>query len=329
MSATGQPLWITEAEVTELLTLREAIDTLAAAHLRYHAGDAANMVRTHATDGTAMLHAVGGILGDVAGTKTWMHTPGGAQPLLVLYAPNDGRVLAVIEAFALGQLRTAGTCGLGTRLLAAPDARTLAILGTGKQALSQVRAIHAVRPIEHVRVFGRAAPRRDAFVSTVQAELGLEATGYDDPAAALQRADVATVITRAAEPFVTATMLPAGIHVNAAGAIVPSRRELAADAVAAFDLIAVDSLPQARKDSGELLAAGAGDDDPFTRTRELGALVADPPRSEDHTRTLLKALGVGIADVAIGAELARRAHAAGAGRPLPSDTPAHDSPQPA
>jgi alanine dehydrogenase len=300
------PLWISEAEVAELLTLAEAIDVLADAHRRYYAGAASNMVRTHATDGTAILHAVGGILGDVAGTKTWMHTPGGAQPLLVLFSPPTGQTIAVIEAFALGQLRTAATCGLGTRLLADPEASTLAILGTGKQALSQVAAIAAVRPITQVRVFGRDARRRGDFVNTIKTQLRLEAIGHDTPAGALDRADIATVITRAQEPFVTAAMLPEQIHVNAAGAIVLSRRELTADAIEAFELIAVDSLPQARKDSGELLAA----EDPWPRTHELGELVVEGTMARNGAkRTLLKALGVGIADVAIGAEIATRAHA--------------------
>jgi len=57
----------------------------------------------------------------VVGTKTWAHTEGGANPLLILFDAANGQLMAVIEAFALGQLRTAAISGLATRWLAAPN----------------------------------------------------------------------------------------------------------------------------------------------------------------------------------------------------------------
>jgi len=47
---------------------------------------------------------------------------------------------ANVEATALGQMRTAAMTGVGTRRLAPEDARCLALIGTGKQALPNAAA---------------------------------------------------------------------------------------------------------------------------------------------------------------------------------------------
>src|SRR5207237_8443297 len=94
------------------------------------------------------------------GTKTWAHTPGGATPLLVLLDATTGALKAVIEAFALGQMRTAAASGVATRWLARKDATEFAMIGPGKQALTQVAAVLAVRTLQRVRVVGRDVERR-------------------------------------------------------------------------------------------------------------------------------------------------------------------------
>src|SRR4051812_20902605 len=128
------------------------------------------MVKTHLAWGDGhTLHAIGGVDGDLVGTKTWAHTAGGANPLLVLWDSESGERRAVIEAFLLGQLRTAAMSGVATRLLADPATTVVAVIGTGKQAGPQVEALRAVLPVEHVRVFSPDAAHREAFADRVDA----------------------------------------------------------------------------------------------------------------------------------------------------------------
>lgn len=321
------PLWIGEDEAAGLLSLEDAIDVLADAYRLQAAGSAASMRRAHLREGDAILHAVGGtIAGDgVTGTKTWAYTPGGASPLLVLFSLADGRVLGVVEAFALGQMRTAATSGLGTRALARDDAATLALLGTGKQALAQARAVACVRPIAGVRLFGRDPGRRAALAERLRDVLGAEVSEHGDVAGAVRGADVVTAITRAAEPLVTADLLEPGMHVNAVGAIVPTRRELDAAAVGRCDVIVADSVAQARDDAGELRAAVDAGALAWERVRGLEAVVDGRPGDVRRPAdiTLFKALGVGLSDVALGAEILRRARPAGAGSSLPARAVVH------
>jgi alanine dehydrogenase len=316
------PLWIGEEDAAKLLSLGEAIDVLAAAYRLQALGKAASMRRAHLREGDAILHAVGGSMAGigVAGTKTWLYTPGGAAPLLVLFSLADGRTLGVVEAFALGQMRTAATSGLGTRLLAREDASSLALVGTGKQAFAQALAVAAVRPIEEVRVVGRDAGRRGAIAQRLHEALEVRVAEFDDVARAVEGASIVTTITRAADPVLSGDAISAGTHINAVGAIVPSRRELDESAVARADVIVVDSLPQAHEDAGELRAAVDAGTLDWSDVRALDTVIDEPTEAlrDSGAITLFKAVGVGLSDVAIGVELLRRAHAGGGGRPLPT-----------
>ncbi len=112
----GEPLWISEAEVVAALHLGEAIDALERCLPLEADGQACSMAKTHATwGGGHTLHAIGAVMegAGVVGTKSWAHTGGGATPLLLLWGTESGELLAVIEAFALGQMRTGGIAGLG------------------------------------------------------------------------------------------------------------------------------------------------------------------------------------------------------------------------
>ena len=122
-------IWITEAEVVELMDLKEAIVALEAALRGEARGEAQNMTKTLLQYGKNNLHAIGGKLGNLVGTKTWTHTQGGTCPLLLLWSAEDGSLVAVIEAFALGNLRTGGISGVAADWMARKDARVMAIVG--------------------------------------------------------------------------------------------------------------------------------------------------------------------------------------------------------
>jgi alanine dehydrogenase len=311
------PLWIDEAAVAELISLRDAIDVLAESYRLQARGEARNMTRAHVREGESILHAVGGTIAGlgVAGTKTWTYTPAGASPLIVLFDLRTGATMAVIEAFALGQMRTAATSGLGTSVLALHDAHTLALLGTGKQAFAQAEAVTTVRDIMQIRVFGREPTRRAELATRLRVHLEVDVVEHASAAEAIDGADIVTAITRAAEPFVTGAMLRPGMHVNAVGAIVPTRRELDETAVGRCDVVVADSPDQARADSGELRAAAEQGLLAWEDVRGLESFVEAQAAlvREPREVTLFKALGIGLSDVALGAEVLRRARLMRAG----------------
>src|SRR3954469_538839 len=166
MGSMADPKWLVEKEVSELIDLPAAIDAVEAGLRLEAAGEGATMEKTHvAWGGGDTLHAIGAALPgrDVVGTKTWAHTAGGATPLLVLWDAATGKLRAIVEAFVLGQLRTAAVSAVATRWMADSAAAELAIIGTGKQALPQVAAVAAVRPLSRVRVYSPSPEHRREF----------------------------------------------------------------------------------------------------------------------------------------------------------------------
>ena len=281
--------WITEAEVVERLDLTRAIDAVADALSREAAGTAKTMLKTHLSWGDGhTLHAIGGLDGDLVGTKTWAHTAGGANPLLILWDSETGERRAVIEAFALGQLRTAAMSGVATRLLADPATSVAALIGTGKQALPQARALTTVLPITSLRVHSRDLEHRKTMAARVESELGVEAVPAETVADAVDGAGAITTATRATEPFLRSSFVRSGAHVNAIGAITPERAELFGDLVDRSFIVS-DSVESARALAAEV------------RGRDLHALsflIGGARPAADVT--LFKAMGIGLADVALG-----------------------------
>jgi alanine dehydrogenase len=314
----GTPVWISEADVVSMMDLSGAIDALERGLLEEAAGNAANMVKTHVEwDGGYTLHAIGAAFphDGFVGTKTWAHTEGGATPLLILFDSHNGALKGVIEAFALGQMRTASASGVATKWLAAANADEVAIIGTGKQAMTQVAAVMAVRPIRRIRIFGRNRERLDAFAERVRQEFALPVIAAGSIAEAIEGATVVTVVTRATEPIVTASMLAKGAHINTVGAIVPSRAEVAVDVLARASRIVADSVPQARTLSRELMDFFRDDRDGWARVQPLSTVVKRrETRSPAEDLTVFKALGMGISDLALGIELYRKAVSSNLGR---------------
>ncbi len=241
-----RPLWISEAEVVSMMDIGGAIGALERGLMAEAEGNAQNMIKTHVEWDGSTLHAIGAVFPrmGICGTKTWSHTPSGATPLLILFDSNHGNLMAVIEAFALGQMRTAAASGVATRWLAAAEADEFAMIGAGKQAITQVAAVLAVRPIRRIRVFSRDENRRNQFVARLRAEFEVEAAASRTVREAVDGASIISVATRATDPIVTADLVQPGAHINSVGAIVPSRAEISQDVLARSTRIVTDSVPR-------------------------------------------------------------------------------------
>jgi alanine dehydrogenase len=317
----AEPVWIAEADVVAVLSLGEAIDALERGLALEAEGGAVNMPKTQVNwPPSSNLHALGGVMPGkgLVGTKTWSHTANGTCPLLVLFDAGDGTLRAIIEAFALGQMRTGAMTGLATRWLAQPDARELAIIGTGKQAIAQVAAVHAVRPLARLRIYSPRPESRAAFADKVRAAgFGFEVAVAESLEAAVDGADIVTLVTRAKEPLLGSKHLPPGTHVNAVGAIGLDRVEFDPQILRRCGSVVVDSVDSVRRLSREFIdfyGAGHGD---WASVRTMASVVqAKKPRSKETDLTLFKSMGMGISDLAIGSEVLERARARGLGRPL-------------
>ncbi len=324
-------LVLSRADLEQLLTPRNVIDTVAAAFRRHAAGLTRVPPRgvVPVTDDGVLL-VMPAVVADTPADKqlsagTADMKPSAGTKLVTFYAGNrargmptiyatyilldgsSGQPLALLEGIFLTALRTGATSALAARYLARADARRIVCFGAGVQAAFQLRCLAAVLPVERVDVIGRDPARARAFVDAMRAELGVAVDVAADARAAVRGADVVTCATTSPTPVVFGADLSAGAHVDAVGAFTPSTREVDTDTVRRARVV-VDTYAGALEEAGDVLIPmkeGA-----FAREAigaELAELVtgARPGRRSDEEITFFKSVGFALEDLAT-AELAYR-----------------------
>ena len=118
------PIYLTEADVSRLVTVKDAIATLEALFATWGQPSTSNLPRQRARLAGGAFNLMGAAYGakGVHGLKAYAGLKG-AQFHTLLYSSLDGRLKAMIEADLFGQMRTGAASGLATKLLANPDAR--------------------------------------------------------------------------------------------------------------------------------------------------------------------------------------------------------------
>ena len=292
-------LYITETQVREALPMSDCLGLMRTVFTRLAAGEAINQPRRRLILPTrSTLHYMAGSDGRYFGAKIYATNPKhGAHFLFLLYRAEDAAPLAIIEANALGQIRTGAASGLATELLARPNSRTLALIGSGYQARTQLEAmLVAVPSIERVRVWSRSAEKRQAFARESSQQFARPVDAVDTAEEAVRGADILVTATNSAEPVVEAAWVEEGTHINAMGSNQARRRELPSDLIGRAVLIAVDSIEQARMESGDLLLAFQEED--WNRVVELRDVVAGRiARRAPREITLFKSNGLAVEDV--------------------------------
>jgi ornithine cyclodeaminase/alanine dehydrogenase-like protein (mu-crystallin family) len=305
------PLYLTEAEVGELLTPADALEAVEGCFRRLEAGAVENTPRKRVRlEGGmfAVMSAVDRELG-FAGLKSYAWLEEGTPFVVVLFDTEKAELAAVIEADKLGQLRTGAASGVAAKHLAREGAVSLGVIGCGWQARSQVACIREALPgLEQVVAFCRSEDRLDEFCR----EVGAEAAESHREAAAQ---DVVVTVTTSRDPVLRGEWLRPGALVCAIGANDPRHRELDNVVLECAAFVCCDSVEQARLESGDLIEpveAGVLD---WLEVHELQEVVAGelPGRQADDDIVLFKSNGIAAWDVAIGAVALERAREQGAG----------------
>ena len=243
------PLYVTEEQVAELLTPAEAIAAVEAWFDRLARGviDNPARVRAELPGGVfAVMPCVDHELG-YAGLKSFLWLPDGTPFLVVLFSLEHARLEAVVEADYLGQLRTAAASAVAAKHLARADARTLGVIGCGRQAASHVAALRDRAAVARARA--RALPRRRA-PRGVLPRARLRGGGSAREAGGC---DVVVTATTSKEPVLRGEWLRDGAFVCAVGANAPAARELDDAVLGRAAFVCTDSRAQAQLEAGDLI----------------------------------------------------------------------------
>ena len=309
--------------VRELLTYRECADVMRTALAALARGQIQQPLRT-----VVRPREAAGFMGLMPayspgagyGLKAICITPGNPaigkdahQGGVLLFDVRTGEPLALVNASAVTEIRTAATSAVATDLLARPGAAELAIIGTGVQGRAHAHAIASTRPLTGIRLAGRHLARTREVAAELAGELGQPVTPYDDVPAAVDGAGIVVTATTSSEPVLRRAWLAPGAHVNAVGSCVPGARELDTATMAEAAIFA-DSRESVSHEAGDfLIAERDGAANPVRA--ELGELLTGtaPGRADDDEITVFESLGLAAEDLAAASYLYEKATRLGAG----------------
>jgi ornithine cyclodeaminase len=292
-------LILSRADVEGLLDLEELMGALARAHEELSSGAVSMPPRIGAMAADGLLGAMPAYLPSSGlGCKLVTVFPHNTdrpshQAVILLFDSDNGSPLALMDGTYITAARTAAAAALATSLLARPDAKVLAILGTGVQARSHARAFAGLREWKEIRIGGRDPAKTRALAD----ELGATPSpSYED---AVRGADVVAATTHSAEPVVRAEWVSPGTHVSSVGYNAPGS-ELDPALVRAATIVV-----ESRDSSFAPPPGGAPELASVDRASvaELGELVAGSRRGRATPVeiTLYKSVGVAVQDLAAAA----------------------------
>jgi alanine dehydrogenase len=305
------PLYLREDDVERLLGPADAVEAVEGCFLRLAAGTVENRPRFRLglEDGRLHVMAAADLELGVSGLKAYVSFDEGARFVAVLFTADHPEVLALIEADRLGWLRTGAASAVAARHLARAGAHTLGVIGTGRQAESQVACIRAAVPaIERVVAYSRGAGRLAEFCRRFDCEPG----EYNRDAA---EQDVVVTITTSRDPVLRGEWLRAGALVCAAGANRPEARELDNAVLERATFVCCDSREQARIEAGDLIEPVARGVLDWLEVHELGEVVAGQTTGRQHEDdiVLFKSVGIAAEDLAVATLVLERAREQGLG----------------
>jgi alanine dehydrogenase len=320
---------LTEQQVHSLLPIGDLIAAMESALAKFSSREVLQPVRSVLTVGPTKAYfglmpayvpsptSLGAKLVTVFGENHKRGLPSHFATIL-LFDPDTGALLAVIDGRYITEARTAAVSAVSTRFLANPDAGTLAIIGSGVQARSHLEAYQHVRQLKEVRIWSPSAGSRSRFVDDMSPSVNVPIINAPTAEAAVRGADLIVLVTSSPTPVIEDAWVSDGAHVVCVGACRPTQQEMP-PALVKRGRLYVDSSAAAVVEAGDIvmnIAAGL-----FNASHirgEIGELVLGrvPGRSHANDVTIFKSLGMAVEDVVAADLVFRRASETGAGTEL-------------
>jgi alanine dehydrogenase len=238
--------------------------------------------------------------------------------VIIMNDPATGLPLAMMDGLLVTKLRTAAAAAVAADILARKDSRIVGLIGCGAQADAQLLALAQVRPISEVHVWGRTPGEAERFCARMRRRLPrIRHVPCDTLESCVRQADLLVTVTPSRRPLVKRSWLKPGVHINAIGADAPGKQELD-PSILRDALVVVDEREQAVH-GGELnVPIRRGQFHPRQIHATLGEILIGKKRGRRDPReiTVFDSTGLAIHDIALGAEIVRRATRRRLGRHL-------------
>ena len=284
-------LSLSEADIAKVLTYEALIPAMEKALASFSAGRVIQPVRNMLTieEGKRFFGIMPAVTEDGMGAKLVCFYPKNADTqfpthlaMIMLFDSVTGQPLAFLDGRLITEMRTAAVSAAVTRYLGPADAKILALVGSGVQALAHLQALRLGNNFEEVRVWSRTPEHARRFAE----QHGAKAMELE---AAVRGADIVVTATNSTIPVLQGAWLKSGAHVNAVGAL-PRWREL--DDAVMHNTIIVDSREAVLSGSGDVIFSKAPI---FAEAGEIFSGLKSVPRT---TTTVFKSVGIAVEDIA-------------------------------
>jgi ornithine cyclodeaminase len=225
---------------------------------------------------------------------------------VLIYDEAGVSPVVAVDAGAITEIRTAAASAHATRILAAPNASRVAILGTGLQARAHLLAMRAVRPVRQVSIWGRSEAACREFASWSERHCDLQVAICATVAEAVHDSDIICTTTAARTPILARADLPERCHINAIGSSAPGFQELHEDVYQGCALFtdcnrsvfAASECVIKAVTKGLLPGDGAG--------TEIGTFCAGEVLAREPGVTIFKSVGLAVQDLVFSREVVRQ-----------------------
>ena len=206
-------LLLRRSEVSELLDLRQAMSVLEQT-LREQSQGQVKQVAPLRFMNRGMRMVVGGL---EAQNKNGLRVSvTGGESMALLFEISSGELICLM-GYPFSNLRISATVGLAIERFTASKARTVAMIGSGRLALTALEPAIALRPIERVLVYSRSAENREAFARRAREKLHLNVASATSAEAAVAEADFVLVSTNSSAAALLGRWLRPGLAVFGIG----------------------------------------------------------------------------------------------------------------
>jgi ornithine cyclodeaminase/alanine dehydrogenase-like protein (mu-crystallin family) len=295
---------MSEEQVKNNVSHQSSFEAIRHAFLSLKRGRAAVLPRVRTTLNGRTLSVMGAILENDDGTsfmatKVYPTIKGQFNFTVLLIDGHTGEVVANLPGNSLTEIRTPATTCVVAKHYLGERSNSLALFGTGIQAQSHLDAVVAHLNVSTVRVVG--IENVDSFVAkniVTYPHIKVESASIES---ALATSRFVITATRATEPLFDGRLVQPGTFVAAIGASKSTSREIDAHLVSRATETVVEWLPQAKEEAGDLLLSEVPVD--WNQVTDVASILNDtnqrPIPISESAITLYKAVGIGLADLAI------------------------------
>src|SRR5262245_40691641 len=284
--------YIDEPTVASVLRMQDLIPVMRQAMIDYSEGRIAQPARRifGVTRHGGFFGSMPAASANALGAKLVTFYPGNAEKnlhthmaVIALFRSETGEPMVMMDGRLITEMRTAAVTATYIDAVAAPDVKTLAILGAGTQGKIHIEALSHVRKFEEIRIWNRTRERAEQVAEAV----GGKVTSREE---AVRDADVIVVATSSSEPVLEGKWLRLGAKVATVGWGGADGGEV--DAATMSHVIIVDSREGALAESGNIRRFNA------EIYAELGEILAGTKRVDPAATVVFDSIGMACEDIA-------------------------------